>query len=442
MSGGEGEKRLRILLVTHGFPPVLGGTEVLMAELAKELALLGHEVVVTTADHLNPRDAMHPFRPRVLREEMTPEGVRVIRFASARSVAGGFSLVRRVVKKLGIPMGLPSLLGQFPWMPGAWRYWMTERFDVAFTSCVPMLTATSLCLLRAAGLIRYPVILHTAMHPWGENQLHPDWARRVLAGADHVLTNTRAEEDWLRSDGLLAAGKPCDVMSPGLSEEAREPGDRRRGRELMGLADEVPVVLFLGRRSREKGYHRVLQAMRDVKTQLPGAELVIAGPAAGVFSSRGPDGNTDLPVFIDAGQPGMRDKRDIMAAADVLCLPSVADSFGITYLEAMAQGLAIVALDLPTTREVLGEAAVYVAHDGRGPMPLSSGILSVLHDPGMRARLGRAGLRRMQADFWWETRAHQVSGLIQPHPRVSEALDESEPHQSGRALPTHRGTSR
>jgi glycosyltransferase involved in cell wall biosynthesis len=413
MSAVEGQKRLRILLVTHGFPPVLGGTEVLMAELAKELALLGHEVVVTTADHLNPRDAMHPFRPRVLREETTPEGVRVIRFASARSLAGGFSVVRRVVKKLGIPLGLPSLLGQFPWMPGAWRYWMTEQFDVAFTSCVPMLTATTLCLMRAAGVIRYPVILHTAMHPWGENQLHPDWVRRVLAGADHVLTNTRAEADWLRSDGLLPAGKPCDVMSPGLSDEAREPGDRRRGRELMGLADEVPVVLFLGRRSREKGYHRVLQAMRDVKTQLPGAELIVAGPAAGVFSSRGPDGNPNLPTFIDVGQPGMRDKRDIMAAADVLCLPSVADSFGITYLEAMAQGLAIVALDLPTTREVLGEAAIYVSNHAPGNQALSAALLRVLQDADTRTSVQREALRRVQTDFCWDARARQVCHLLQ-----------------------------
>jgi glycosyltransferase involved in cell wall biosynthesis len=401
----EVQKRLRILLVTHGFPPVLGGTEVLMAELAKELALLGHEVVVTTADHLNPRDAMHPFRARVLRDEMTPEGVRVIRFASARSLAGGFSVVRRVVKKLGIPLGLPSLLGQFPWMPGAWRYWMTERFDVAFTSCVPMLTATSLCLMRSAGLIRYPVILHTAMHPWGENQLHPDWTRRVLAGADHVLTNTHAEADWLRRDGLLPLGKPCDVMSPGLSVEAREPGDRRRGRELMGLADEVPVVLFLGRRSREKGYHRVLQAMRDVRNKLPGAELVVAGPAAGVFSSRGPDGTADLPSFIDIGQPGMRDKRDIMAAADVLCLPSVADSFGITYLEAMAQGLAIVALDLPTTREVLGEAAVYARVGPTEAPGLPEVLLHVLESSEVREHLSASGARRVADGYLWKTRA-------------------------------------
>jgi glycosyltransferase involved in cell wall biosynthesis len=251
------------------------------------------------------------------------------------------------------------------------------------------------------------------MHPWGENQLHPDWTRRVLAGADHVLTNTHAEADWLRRDGLLPAGKPCDVMSPGLSEEAREPGDRRRGRELLGLADEVPVVLFLGRRSREKGYHRVLQAMRDVKTQLPGAELVVAGPAAGVFSSRGPDGNTDLPSFIDVGQPGMRDKRDLLAAADVLCLPSVADSFGITYLEAMAQGLAIVALDLPTTREVLGEAAVYAAPRTSAHESLAKELCRMLLDSKLRAQAGAAGRERIAHEYQWAGRARQLVALTE-----------------------------
>lgn len=87
--------------------------------------------------------------------------------------------------------------------------------------------------------------------------------------------------------------------------------------------------------------------------------------------------------------------------AVALCLPSLAEGFGLPVLEAMAAGLAVVASDLEVVREVAGEAALLVAPGD--PSALADGLARVAGDEALRCRLARAGPRRASAFTWDET---------------------------------------
>jgi len=90
--------------------------------------------------------------------------------------------------------------------------------------------------------------------------------------------------------------------------------------------------------------------------------------------------------------------RALYTQAAVLCFPSSAEGFGLPPLQAAACGLPVVASDLPSVREVLADAALYVAP--RDAESLAGALRLVLGDETLRARLIEDG-RRRAAGFTW-----------------------------------------
>ncbi len=89
--------------------------------------------------------------------------------------------------------------------------------------------------------------------------------------------------------------------------------------------------------------------------------------------------------------------------ADVFCLPSLQESFGLVFLEAMAAGLPIVAARAAAIPEVApaGEVARLVAGEDAGA--LADALIGLLKDAGERERLGAAGRTRAGGFGWAES---------------------------------------
>jgi glycosyltransferase involved in cell wall biosynthesis len=79
--------------------------------------------------------------------------------------------------------------------------------------------------------------------------------------------------------------------------------------------------------------------------------------------------------------------------ADLCCLPSVQEGFGIVFLEAMAAGKAIVAARAAAVPEVVRNG-ILVEPDN--PEPLAEGILRLYREPDLRNSLGLSGLRDVE----------------------------------------------
>lgn len=109
-----------------------------------------------------------------------------------------------------------------------------------------------------------------------------------------------------------------------------------------------PRVLFLSRIDRKKGIELLLHAFANFKIRFSSAHLIIAG-----------DGPTELVASLRELATGLKvadavtwtgfltgdDRRAAFAAADVFCLPSYSENFGMALLEAMAAGLPCVSSD-------------------------------------------------------------------------------------------------
>lgn len=146
-------------------------------------------------------------------------------------------------------------------------------------------------------------------------------------------------------------------------------------------------VTFLGRDEPRKGLDVLLEAWSSVLHQVPEAELVVMGA----------DRGTDDAIWM--GRVDDRVKTETLCSSAVFVAPNTGgESFGITLVEAMAAGAAVVASDLDAFKDVGGDAVRYVPVEDAGG--LAANIVSLLQGPEEVSRLGGMG-RERAAQFDW-----------------------------------------
>jgi glycosyltransferase involved in cell wall biosynthesis len=188
----------------------------------------------------------------------------------------------------------------------------------------------------------------------------------------------------------------------GVRSVPRTGEDVARARAKFGLAR--PYVLFTGTVEPRKNLHRLLKAFARMSRR--DVDLVLVGPAGwneSLETDLAPlEGRVHVLGFIDRD-----DLEALLAGADVFCLPSVKEGFGLPVLEAMSQGAAVVTSTGTSTAEVAGDAALLV--DPLDEVAISAAIEELLEDRALAARLSTAGRARAATYTWERTAAAAIA---------------------------------
>ena len=204
-------------------------------------------------------------------------------------------------------------------------------------------------------------------------------------------------------DDLVAIGVPApkiEVIYSGTDVRRFVPGvDGMALRRELGLEPDAFVVTQVGVRSW-RGWSDTMEAMRVIASTAPEARLLFVGapaPAVARLSDRARElGIGDRVLVIGPRE----DMPVVMAASDVVVDASWA-GLGITgsIREALACERAVVATRLAGMPELVtdGETGVLVPpHD---PAAIADAVLRLRADPAWRGAVGRAGRKRVEADF-------------------------------------------
>lgn len=175
---------------------------------------------------------------------------------------------------------------------------------------------------------------------------------------------------------------------------------RTEVRRELGLAANEFVILQVARLNPLKDHLTALRAMERLAARGVPAKLVLAGDGeerAKIEDFMAGHGLSERVLLLGA----RRDVPRLMAAADVFLLSSISEGIPLTFIEAMAAGLPIVATDV-------GGCAEVVLHD-------ETGLLAPAQDDGQLAAhlesLQRDSLRRHQFGLAGATRAHKLFSL-------------------------------
>lgn len=381
MTATRPDRSPRVLLVSHHYPPHLGGIENVVRQEAAHLARRGADVTVLTSGPRPGAPGTGRAGERADDERADGDAVRVVRVPAWHGVE----------ERAGIPFPVlaPALL------PAAVR-WARWADVVHVHDCLYM---TSWAAGLAAALTRTPHVVtqHVAVvdHPSPfvglvQRAVYAAAGRRLLSRAGRVVVVNDGVGAFAVGHGArrgalrhVPNGVDTEFFRPAASA-----GERERVRDRYRLPRDRVLVLFVGRLVRKKGWELLLAAAD------PAYELVFAGDGDGsaLGGRSGVHGLGALPPAALA---------ELYRACDVFALPSTAEGFPLSVQEAMASGLPVVTSDDP------GYAPYGLDRDRVALLPrevpaLRDTLSSLARDRARRERMAAYSRRYAAAALAWE----------------------------------------
>ncbi len=275
--------------------------------------------------------------------------------------------------------------------------------------------------LRVAEELDLPVMLTPLAHP---GQFHggdtsADFQRYRRATV--VATMTDWERGWFVSQGL----DPYRVVTTGMGANATRSHDGAAFRARHGIPPSAPVVLYVGRRERYKGFIHLLDAAELVWRRHDDTRFVFIG-VPGFYGAVVDEfaRYTDERI-IEIERASTAEKSAALDASDLYAMPSTHETFGIGYLEAWLHEKPVIGGDIPPLREV-------IAHGVDGLLvrqkveDIARAVTRLLDDGELRAAMGRAGNAKLRERWDWHRVMDRVEAAhqraIDAHLPVDEAL--------------------
>jgi glycosyltransferase involved in cell wall biosynthesis len=244
-------------------------------------------------------------------------------------------------------------------------------------------------LVPEAGRLRLVVLVHLPLgDEAGADPVLVERERAVLRAASTVV----ATSDWsARRIAELHSLPGVDVVRPGVSAPP----------ERYGSSETALALLCVGSLTPTKGQDVLLAALARLRDRPWTCRLV--GPL-----DRAPDFVATLPRSPRVTLTGPLTGADLeaeFAAADLLVLPSRAESYGMVLVEALARGVPVIASEVGGVREAVGSAGALVPPED--PDALAAAIAAHLDDPRpLREAARRAPLRT------WPEAARELHAIL------------------------------
>jgi len=238
----------------------------------------------------------------------------------------------------------------------------------------------------------------------------------IVGCSDALLASCAVEVDQLVELYGADRGR-VEVVPLGVDHAFFSPGDRAYARRALGLSDEGPLLLFVGRIQPLKGADVALKAFAVLLESAPSAQLLLVGGPSG---PRGESELATLHAMVDAlGLVGHvrfvpPQRHELLAtyyrAADCCLVPSRSESFGLVALEAAACGTPVVAAAVGGLRTLVRHGGTgYLVEDGDA-RTYAGFAAAICADGLLQAELG-AGGAAMAAGYTWSIAAARLRRL-------------------------------
>lgn len=385
-------KPLRCVLVTRRFWPLVGGAEIVMANLGARFQQRDLSCQIVTAQWQSnwPTEFVHREVP-------------VIRLRNPKQ----------------------RIWGTFRYLSSLAR-WLKEHADEIDIVYVSMLkhdayTATKIC--QQLGI---PVVLRaegggdTGDCNWQTTARFGPIIQRRCKTADAVIAPSRAV-----ADELQAAGYPADklhLIPNGVALPAKPTTDSQQlartalaeANHDLVAAPEESVVVYTGRLDRNKGLYDLVNAWSEVTKNSPGCRLWLVG--------EGPDRDQlfqqikDLDLRGQVVLPGaFDDVEEVLRAANLFILPSYFEGLSISLMEAMAHQVPVIASDIPGNHDIIQSGINGNLVPAGDVSALSHAIQDALAKPDQLKRWTAAAYQTIQENY-------SLASMVDAHLKLFEQL--------------------
>jgi D-inositol-3-phosphate glycosyltransferase len=216
------------------------------------------------------------------------------------------------------------------------------------------------------------------------------------------------------------------VFTPGAGRAVSRKG--------LGLDPDAHIITFVGRIQPHKGPEVLIRSIAELVSHSPHlrTKLItnIIGGASGANQSeveRLKELTTWLGIdgVVSFAPPVPReDLPQWYRAADLVCVPSYSESFGLVALEAQACGTPVVATAVGGLRTAVADGISGVLVDGHDPRAWSSVLARLIQEPQRRVLLSMGAIEHA-SHFGWDATSR---GTLDIYDRVLSARREAQKH--------------
>lgn len=330
---------------------------------------------------------------------------RVVMIGTSLDAPGGMTSVVRMYRDMGLfdawnvryiaSYEKPGKFTQLRVMAGALAafLWLLVRGKVGLlhvhsASRGSFWRKSVFCALARLFGVPYVFHLHSGEFPvFYDKECGPRaqrWVRRTLEGAQALVALTGQWQTALRriapGAAITVLGNPVRVPSALPAAHGATP----------------PHLLFLGRLRDKKGVYDIVRAMPAVLARYPDAVFTLAGDGdlegtAQLARELNVERALRLPGWVDGEA-----KDALVAQATMLLLPSYFEGLPVCVLEAMADGIPVVATTVGGIPEALDHGRCGLLHAPGDVEALAHAVLALLDDPARRHALREAAFARAQ----------------------------------------------
>ena len=376
-----------------------GGMNVYIRELSRQMGRRAHTMDVFTrrVDPKAPQVAVIDERTRVIQIDAGPPG------AAKRSI-------RRYLPQFaqGVLDFQASTGAEYDLVHS--HYWLSGSVGQ---------------MLKTAWGVPHVVMFHTlaeAKNRHHFNEREPAYrveGERIVAGeADRIICAGEGEKEMLV--GLYGAQpNRVSIVPCGVDTMRFRPMKKARVRCKLGMPEDEPVILFVGRIEPLKGIDVLIRAAAQIES--PFRLLVVGGDEKdaerkqGLMDLASEMGVAERVKFLDAVPH--KDLPLYYNAADVCVVPSYYESFGLVAVEAMACGVPVIASRVGGLKETVLDGRTGYLVPWRCPEPFAERLELLLSNETLRRSMGREA-RAAAERFRWSEVAARVEDVY--HDLVSQ----------------------
>ena len=399
-NGTPSQVMMRICLLSLSYPPQdTEGISRQRQTLATELARLGHDVHVVTLGAFS----------RVRKEN----GVYVHRVTTnwLNSFSNHYpGLDRTLTKSQALYEGLYQSLDKTGYDIVDIPLWSAQGFvtqQFYADTVILWLQTTTAQILKIHG-----------RGPGEDEKVKLFLEKMCLERASGLLADSQSVLDSARQDYRINSNAPLGVAHLGLPPLSTLP-DRQHRNQV--------EALVVGRLEKRKGTPLLFEILPTLLQQHPELTVRFVGRDNSISDSWQVLHHATYPQFFQQHYPWLADRvffegyvsegrlQECYNQADLFLAPSLYESFGLTYLEAMRTGLPVTTFSTGAATEVFakGEADGAVLIPAENSNDFASAVSSLIENPRLRCDLGQAGLNRFQSAFTAEVMARSTLQFYQ-----------------------------
>lgn len=397
----SGNKK-KVAIVTAFYPPAnLSGSTLLNKQIAEFLGKNGYRVTVITSDAFHIKywgDIL--FNKFIAKKNDTINGIRVIRLKHHPLMSSflyilfkylGFILPKQIKNKI-------EIMYQGPYINQKNLEIVIQKgnFDTIYCSTLPFFLNIQVAEIIRNLTAKPKFIFRSDLHP-SLPVYHNPFLKKIYSCANLLQVFTLSEKKELKKIFKIN-GKKLEIIPATINSHLQDINsvEIMNFKKKYGLNDKK-IVLFAGMRNYYKGALFLLKTIKNLYKKDPSLILISIGPNekewnfAKILEGQG--------CLLDLGFVSDRLKQIVFKSCDIFCLPSIAESFGITYLEAWLEKKPVIGAKIPSSQELIEKNKGGLCVDFNNVEQLEKTIVLLTNDKNLSRFYGENGYKAVRLKY-------------------------------------------